>query len=737
MLSGLIENLCYGMRPMAFVRQELNLNPVQKQIALRIFVLMVIFSIVAVSTRMPSIRATAFFVAMLLPQTLLTTRMALDSLKLMSKLLFVGILAGLATVVLWQDQGWFRFPFAIGVIVLMMFHARKSRLPNMVAIFFGTLALYDTSNPVDSVYSALWSMLILIGTVVVTNTLIAYVLWPQSSLNILKERIRQRLADTAILIEELATIPPDSLPQDRLQKARHTAGWVTETLKHLDDAIRDHPKYGARKAYWIETVMELDNLNSGLTDYQRLWLDENPAKPIAEGEWALLQTIRERFALAQDIFTTAGERRASDLPDRLPDLNHPSLSHILRRQYLAVQRLVNSLDDVYHGELIPPNPPPEKEAQSEYPDWLSGEYWDENKNILLWSLKVAIACMIVTLMVVSMDAGKVDTAILTTIIVADSTLGADVRKSIMRISGALLGAILGYLWLILGQPLADTVAGFLVTLLPFLGLCAWFGATSPRISYAGLQMGLAFTMTVFAEFEPGTYLGTGWYRILGILLGITVMGLIDYLLWPAKSVYMARLRIIQTLSQIRANLLKNPGPSDLNLELSVKTLRMMDSNLKDAVYFLDFARMEPGSSQPEARRQVSETSALIQAVTRLSKIIESRHRLILQRDIALGRLILGQVQGPIKIAYAEEYGAQAQALKTRVPMDHVLDLEGQLSRLVHRMEALEAFQNLTEHERHYLNALLDLERKHVLAMIDIRHQINESLQQPSAPPLPA
>jgi hypothetical protein len=191
---------------------------------------------------------------------------------------------------------------------------------------------------------------------------------------------------------------------------------------------------------------------------------------------------------------------------------------------------------------------------------------------------------------------------------------------------------------------------------------------------------------------------------------------------------MARLRVIQTLKQIRDNLRKNPGISDLNLELSVSTLRMMDSNLKDAVYFLDFARMEPGSSQPKARRVVIQTSALIQSVTHLSKIIESRHRLFLERRMTIGRTVLGEVQTPLKKAYAEEYNAQVQALVHLRPTDHTIDLEDQLTRLVLRMEALEAFQKVNEEERRYIDALIDLERKHVRALLAIRQQINESLE---------
>lgn len=726
MFSNLIENLCYGMRPLDFLRQELSLNPIQKRAAQRIFVIMLLFAVIAVSTRLPASRVTAFFLAILLPQMMLTSRMALDAMLLLSKLILLAVVASLATVILWQDQGWFRYPFAIGLIVLMMFHARKTRISNTLPIFYGSLVLYNTSDPVTAVDNSLWSLLILDGAIFVASALIAYVLWPQSALALHRERIQLRLEETLALVEELSTLPENSLPEPAARKARHTAGWTADTLKHLDDAIRDNPAFADRKGYWVEAVMELDNLASGLTDFQRLWMDATPPVPIHHDELSLLKAIQIRLFAIQRLFKSRGKEAPPVSFKPLSARELDGMNPLLIRQYLAVERLMDSLKGVYYGDSLPLVAHPPEKPEGAYPSWMTNAYWSENRPILLWSLKVAIACAIVTLLVISMNAGEVDTAILTTIIVADTTLGADVRKSIMRFLGALLGAGLGYLWLILGQPLSDTIAGFLVTLAPFFLICSWTSATSPRLNYAGLQIGLAFTMTVFSEFEPGTYLGTGWYRVLGILLGISVMGVVDYFLWPAKSVDMARLRLIQTMNQIRDNLRKNPGRSDLNLELSVRTLRMMDSNLKDAVYFLDFARMEPGSTQPDARRVVSDTSALIQAVTYLSKIIESRHRLFLERRMAIGKTVLGEIQTPLKKAYAEEYDQQAKALTQKRPTERGIDLEGQLTQLILRMEALEAFKHLTEEERRYIDALMDLERKHVRALLEVRQLIDES-----------
>jgi hypothetical protein len=96
--------------------------------------------------------------------------------------------------------------------------------------------------------------------------------------------------------------------------------------------------------------------------------------------------------------------------------------------------------------------------------------------------------------------------------------------------------------------------------------------------------------------------------------------------------------------------------------------------------------------------------------------------------MAIGKTVLGEVQTPLKKAYADEYDEQAKALSQKRPTESPIDLEGQLTQLIFRMEALEAFQHVTEEERRYIDALIDLERKHVRALLAIRKLIDETTQ---------
>ena len=63
-------------------------------------------------------------------------------------------------------------------------------------------------------------------------------------------------------------------------------------------------------------------------------------------------------------------------------------------------------------------------------------------------------------------------------------------------------------------------------------LAGWVAAGSERISYAGLQIALAFFMCIFQGFAPETHFATIRNRVVGILLGILVTSVVFYNLWP-------------------------------------------------------------------------------------------------------------------------------------------------------------------------------------------------------------
>ena len=714
-----IRSLCFGLTPSEFLQQELQLSSAQSRIAWRIFILLMVFTLISVTTRLPSSRTVAFFLAILIPQMVFSTRMAWDSLVLITGLIFAGILFGLITVVLSQDQGYFRLPLSLALIVLMMFHARVNRYPNILPIFYGTLALYQPSEPLRSIDSALWDLVILGGGAILSCVLLATVLWPTEARTLLRSRIRDRLTEMVSLLIHLQDLHQRPFEPNQEPRFKHLPGWTSDTLKQLDDMVRDHPQLEPRKAFWLEAMMELESLHSGLIGYaNQLISGDSPRHP--QGAVPLmLDGLQQRIEARLRILDQPGSRSTA------PVLLQPEgpLPPILQRMILTSHRLEAAVERIDHGAPESGDMPAPRVPDAS--QWIRLIRLKSYQNTLLWSLKVAMACWAVTLLVVSMNASEVDTAIITTIIVADSTLGADYRKSLMRVTGALAGALLGYLWLILGQPVADTVAGLLVTLIPPFYLCARLAATSPRLNYAGLQMGLAFCLVVFSEQAPGDYLGTGWYRVLGILLGISVMGVMDYLFWPARSVDVARGRLQKMLDDIQQQLSQRVQGFTLDLEHSLYVLRSLDLNIRDAAYFLDFAKMEPGAMSPGQQGEIRETTEITQCFIHLSKIIGSRHRLFLRGDSELTHRIYNDLLTALVPHYQLLYAELIVDLGQRRNKSPSLFDPAPFEVAITEFSRRQINDTTTPADRSYLEAVIDLERLYQAQLLSLLQLLSE------------
>jgi len=82
------------------------------------------------------------------------------------------------------------------------------------------------------------------------------------------------------------------------------------------------------------------------------------------------------------------------------------------------------------------------------------------------------------------------------------------------------------------MPAMETIASYLVVASIAFGLAAWVLTGSSRISYVGLQIAILLALTIVQSRAPTTDLSPAADRILGVLLGIVVMGMVDVTLWP-------------------------------------------------------------------------------------------------------------------------------------------------------------------------------------------------------------
>lgn len=166
-----------------------------------------------------------------------------------------------------------------------------------------------------------------------------------------------------------------------------------------------------------------------------------------------------------------------------------------------------------------------------------------NPEYTRFALKTTFGAIFCYLVYTALQWQDIHTAMITCYIVALGSTGETVHKLTLRIIGCLIGALLGVLSILLLMPLMTSIGELM--LLVFVGiLCAaWVSSGSERIAYAGVQVGLAFLLTVLQGFGPEVKLSVAMDRTIGILLGNVVMYVLFTRVWPVSAARLAERKL--------------------------------------------------------------------------------------------------------------------------------------------------------------------------------------------------
>jgi multidrug resistance protein MdtO len=198
-----------------------------------------------------------------------------------------------------------------------------------------------------------------------------------------------------------------------------------------------------------------------------------------------------------------------------------------------------------------------------------------NPEHLKFVLGGTLAAMICYVLYVSLDWPGISTSVTTCVFTALSNVGTSRQKQVLRIAGAVLG---GFVFGIGSQmfilPNIDSIAGFIVLFAVVTAIAAWVSTSSSRLSYAGLQIALAFYLITLSEFRIQTSLTIARDRAIGVLLGTFMMWLVFERLYsrPAGDemvrIFISNLRLLSELV--------NASPAGTDTEAIVKVRRQRD-----------------------------------------------------------------------------------------------------------------------------------------------------------------
>jgi multidrug resistance protein MdtO len=174
-----------------------------------------------------------------------------------------------------------------------------------------------------------------------------------------------------------------------------------------------------------------------------------------------------------------------------------------------------------------------------------------------FALKVTLAAMFCYIFYSAIDWTGIHTAFITCTFIALESTGATLHKGVLRIGGAIIGGALALFTIVFLMPHMVTIASLVVVVACASAIAGWVATGSELISYSGLQIAFAFFYSVFQGYAPDTDLDNVRDRVVGILFGLIVTGVVFAYIWPEHTIDRLRDALRAALRQL-ALLLKVP-----------------------------------------------------------------------------------------------------------------------------------------------------------------------------------
>ena len=188
-----------------------------------------------------------------------------------------------------------------------------------------------------------------------------------------------------------------------------------------------------------------------------------------------------------------------------------------------------------------------------------------------YALKVTFAVLASYATYALLDWPGIRTAVTTCFFVSLTTFGESAHKLTLRISGALIGGLLGGLCLVFVIPSLTDIGQLCLLVAGVSALCAWVSTSSENISYAGMQMAFAFFLGVLQGYAPASDLTVLRDRVVGIVIGNIWISVFFTSLWPVSALQQARNLWSSSLEKLSALLVAPTAQAAADLRLEVNT----------------------------------------------------------------------------------------------------------------------------------------------------------------------
>jgi multidrug resistance protein MdtO len=385
----------------------------------------------------------------------------------------------------------------------------------------GAIPLWDraTLNVNDRVEGTLWLAGVVAMGVVVT-VVVEYVFRRVHPTTDLTEGIEDRLqAVQDVLRSGAAERPLDSVAEKRLSLyASLGPGRLRRLILRSQYSAHFKAQLGAAVALVGQLVDVAANFQLALNERAK----QNAPNVDAADKARCLRLAGELEKLGKDlVLRRLPEKIQRPSPEEPPAL--PFLSSMERIAALIPEAFSGS---TIMGEFVPA--PLDEEAA---PRFFAADAFSNPAHVQ-FALRGTLASMASYVVYTALDWPGLSTSMATCIITALSTIGSSRQKQILRLGGAIIGGfIFGFGGQIFVLPYLDSITGFTLLFMFVTAISSWIATSSPRLSYLGVQLALAFYLINLQEFTIQTSLSIARDRVFGVLLGLMSMWLIYDRLW--------------------------------------------------------------------------------------------------------------------------------------------------------------------------------------------------------------
>jgi uncharacterized membrane protein YccC len=206
------------------------------------------------------------------------------------------------------------------------------------------------------------------------------------------------------------------------------------------------------------------------------------------------------------------------------------------------------------------------------------------------SAKVGVAVMLAYIFSITSHHIETQTALFSALIAALPSYGATVRKSVLRLAGAIIGGLLAIPTMAVVSPNFETVVVYGAVILTIFLFMAYISQSHYRLAYAAVQGGTSF-LVVYVALGPTDDYYTALWRVWGIALGLSAVAIVFFYLWPdyAGRKFLPQLR---KLLRETLELLPASGATQLTEQRVITIEGDIVRGLRELLSTADDARLE-------------------------------------------------------------------------------------------------------------------------------------------------